>query len=305
MNRQSSWDDLRLILAVVEAGTLSGAGRRLGLSHATVYRRLGEIEGRLGVKLFDRGRTGYAATAAGEELAAAARRIETEVLNIERRIAGRDLRPSGVVRATTTDTLFVGLLSPILADFRNAYPDISLEIAISNELFSLSKREADVAVRPSMAPPETLVGRKVGTIAQAIYGRKDLIAENAIDLDIRTVEWVRPDERMAYRILDRWMTEQELDEHCKYRVDSLLGMLAAARDGAGLAVLPCYLADSDERLVRIGEAIPALSTDLWLLTHPDLRKTARILAFSDFVADAVKDSSARLAGNPSCRGPGR
>lgn len=297
MNRQLNWNDFRLILAVVEAGTLSGAGRRLSVSHATVYRRLGEIEGRLGVKLFDRARTGYAATLAGEEVAVAARRIETEVLEIERRIAGRDLRPSGTVRVTTTDTLLVGLLSPIFADFRKAYRDISLEVAVSNQVFSLSKREADVAVRPSPAPPETLVGRKIGSIAQAIYGREDLMPNNGGDLSIHSMEWVGPDERMAYRMLDRWMADQRLDQHCRYRVDTLFGMFAAVRDGAGLAVLPCYLADGDQRLIRVGETIPALSTDLWLLTHPDLRKTARIQALLNFVANAVKDHGARLAGS--------
>lgn len=195
MNRQLFWDDFRLILAVAEAGTLSGAGRRLGLSHATVFRHLGGIEGRLGVKLFDRARTGYTPTLAGEEVAAAARRIETEVLEVERRVVGQDLRPSGTLRVTTTDSLLFGLLSPILAEFRKAYRDISLEIAVSNELFSLPKREADVAIRPSLAPPETLVGRNVGTIAQAIYGRRDVIPKNEGDLDIHAAEWVGPDER--------------------------------------------------------------------------------------------------------------
>lgn len=296
MNRQLLWDDLRLILAIAGAGTLSGAGRRLGLSHATVFRRLGKVEGRLGVKLFDRARTGYAPTLAGEEVAAAARRIETEVLEVERCVAGRDLRPSGTLRVTTTDTLLFGLLSPILAEFRRAYRDISLEIAVSNELFSLSKREADVAIRPSLTPPETLVGRKVGTIAQAIYGRRDLVPKHGGEFDIHAAEWVGPDERMAYRMLDRWMADQGLDAHCRYRVDTVFGMYAAVRDGAGLAVLPCYLVDSDQRLVRFGETVPALSTDLWLLTHPDLRKTARIRALLDFVAEAVKDCRARLAG---------
>lgn len=296
MNRQLPWDDLRLVLAVAVAGTLSGAGRRLGLSHATVFRRLGDIEGRLGVKLFDRGRAGYAPTSAGEEVAAAARRIESEVLEVERRVAGRDLRPSGTVRVTTTDTLLMGLLSPIFSRFRQANPDIHLEIAVSNQLFSLSKREADVAIRPSLAPPETLVGRKIGTIAQAIYGHADLVAKGDAEFDIHSVEWVGPDEGMTYRALDRWMADQGLDARCRYRVDTLFGMFAAATDGTGLAVLPCYLGDSEPRLARLGEAIPALSTDLWLLTHPDLRKTARVRAFSDFVAGAVEEHRARLAG---------
>ncbi|RDD61096.1 LysR family transcriptional regulator [Ferruginivarius sediminum] len=296
MNRQLAWDDLRLILAVAVEGTLSGAGRRLGLSHATVFRHLGEIEERLGAKLFDRGRKGYTPTAAGEEAAAAARRIESEVLDVERRFAGQDLRPSGTVRLTTTDTLLAGLLSPILRDFRKAHSDIRVEISVSNQLFSLTRREADVAIRPSPSPPETLVGRRIGTIAQAIYGRDDLCPADGGEIDIHAKEWIGPDEGMAYASLERWMADQGLDARCRYRVDTLFGMFAAVRDGAGLAVLPCYLGDSDKRLVRIGGTIPSLATDLWLLTHPDLRKTARIRALLDFIADAMKCHRAQLAG---------
>lgn len=294
-----AWDDLRLILAIADAGTLSGAGCRLGMSHATVFRRLNQVEARLGVALFERSRSGYAPTLAGEEVAATARRVEGEVLEVERRVVGRDLRPSGTLRVTTTDTLLVGLLSPIFAAFRNAYADIALEVALSNAVFSLSKREADVAIRPCVTPPEMLVGRKVGVIAQAIYGRRDVVPADGGDLDIHAVEWIGPDEHMAYRLLDRWMTEQGLDARCRYRVDSVFGMLAAACDGAGLAVLPCYLGDGDPRLVRWGDTIPALATDLWLLTHPDLRKTARIRAFLDFIAKMVTDQKARLAGTPA------
>ena len=98
-------------------------------------------------------------------------------------------------------------------------------------------------------------------------------------------------------MLEKWMLDEGLDDNCRYRADALFGMFAAARDGAGLAVLPCYLADSDQQLIRVGEPIPELSTDLWLLTHPDLRKTARIQAFLGFVADAVKDCSSWLSGS--------
>ena len=172
MNSKLPWDDLRVVLAVAEAGSLAGAGRRLGASHATVFRRLGDVERRLGVRLFERSRLGYAPTDAGEELAEAARRIEAEVHDAERRIVGRDLRPAGVVRVTTTDSLMVGLVSPILAAFRRLYPGIVLEVVVSNQVFSLSRREADVAIRSSSAPPETLVGRRVATIAQAVYDRR-------------------------------------------------------------------------------------------------------------------------------------
>lgn len=308
MNRTLAWNDLQVALAIAEAGTLSGAGRRLGLSHATVFRRLGDIERRLGARLFERARTGYTPTPAGEEVAAAARRVEGEVLTAERRVAGRDLRPSGTVRVTTTDTLLAGLLSPMLVAFRTSYPDIRLEVAVSNQLFSLSRREADVAIRPSSAPPETLVGRRVATIAQAVYVARERIAPDAAprDTEVRewggrewdTLEWIAPDEGMAYRALETWMAEQGLSAHCRHWVDSLFGMYAAARDGGGAAVLPCYLGDGDPRLVRAGAPIPALATELWLLTHPDLRRVARIRAFMDFLAAALATAGARLAGTP-------
>ncbi|WP_048306790.1 LysR family transcriptional regulator [Halomonas sp. PR-M31] len=285
------WDDLRIVLAIAQEGTLSGAARRLAVSHATVFRRLADIERRLGAQLFERARSGYIPTPAGDDIAAAAQRVEAEVLAVERRIAGQDLRPSGNVRVTTTDTLLLGLLSPIFAEFRRSHPEIELEVAVSNQLFSLTKREADIAIRPSLAPPESLVGRRIGTIAQAVY--------RASIQDSDAVNWVGPDERMAYRALEIWMTQQGHDKHCHYRVDTLLGMLAAVRDGIGRAVLPCYLCDDDERLVRVGEPIPELATDLWLLTHSDLRRVARIRALMEFVAQSVSARSARLLGDSS------
>lgn len=289
MNEQLRWDDLRIIQAIVSTGTLAGAGRRLDTSHATVFRRLNAIEARLGVALFERSRMGYVATSAGEDLAAVAARVETEIVAAERRVAGRDLRLSGSVRVTTTDTLMMGILSPCLADFRAEHPDIALEVAISNRLFNLSQRDADVAIRPSDSPPEHLVGRRVGRIAQAVYGRRDLPAKDFHDAD-----WVGPDRHLGYAALERWMTRAGVTERCCYRVDTLLGMLAAVRDGQGLAVLPCYLADAEPSLCRFGEPIHELATDLWLLTHPDLRRVARVRAFMTFMADALAARSMLL-----------
>lgn len=292
MNEQELlWDDLRVVLAVAQAGSLSGAARRLRLSHASVFRRLGGIEERLGVRLFERSRSGYTPTPAGEDIAATAQRVEAEVQGVERRLAGRDLRPSGLVRVTTTDTLLIGLLTPIFAAFRRSHPEISLEVAVSNQVFNLSKREADVAIRPAQAPPDILVGRKIGTLAQAVYGP----AKSGQDL--LATAWVGPDESFGYRALEAWMAAQGHDENCRYRVDALMGMLAAVREGIGVAVLPCYLCDGDRCLVRLGPTIPELASDLWLLTHPDLRKVARIRAFLDFVAGAVKAAQPRLSGS--------
>lgn len=293
MNNPTSplrWEDLRVVLAIARAGSLSGAGRALRLSHATVFRRLGDIEKRLGVTLFERTRRGYAPTAAGDDLAATATRVEAEVNAAERRVAGRDLRLSGSMRVTTTDTLLTGLLSPLFAGFREAHPDIDLEVAVSNQLFNLSQRDADVAVRPSASPPEALVGRRVGRIALAVYAPSD--ATDPPEL----AEWIGPDPHMGYRDLERWMRRNGTAERCRYRVDSMLAMRDAVRDGAGFAVLPCYVADGAHSLRRIGDIIPELTIDLWLLTHRDLRRVARIRAFLNHLAEGIREREPALLG---------
>ncbi|MFG6178512.1 LysR family transcriptional regulator [Halomonas sp. THAF12] len=279
------WDDLRVALAIAETGSLSGAARRLGVSHATVFRRLGTIERRLGVRLFERGRSGYVPTPAGEELAATASRVAAEVAAAERRLAGRDLRLAGTLRLTTTDTLLMGLLSPILADFRQRHPAIELEIAVSNQLFNLSRRDADLALRPTRSPPEHLVGRRLGDIAQAVYVRRGAATESA---------WVGPDRHLGDAALEAWMAARTPGAAC--RIDTLLGMFAAVRDGLGRAVLPCYLADAEPALERLGAPIPELATGLWLLTHPDLRRVERVRAFMAHLAEALEARVSRLAG---------
>jgi DNA-binding transcriptional LysR family regulator len=152
------------------------------------------------------------------------------------------------------------------------------------------------AVPPAAAPPEALVGRKVAVIAEAVYGTPALLRKLGRRPDLSAADWVGPDEAMAYRPLERWMAAQGHDAACGLRVDTMLGMAAAVAEGAGLAVLPCYLADRDERLRRVGKPIPELATDLWLLTHPDLRRVARIRAFMDFAAEAARAQGARFRG---------
>lgn len=287
MDRPLRWDDLRIVLAIAEAGSLAGAGRQLGVSHATVFRRLDGLEERLGVRLFERLPEGYAPTPAGEDLAAAARRVETEVLEAERRVQGRDLMPSGTVRVTTTDTLYAGLLAPVLAGFRREHPAITLEVTVSNRVHDLSRRDADIAIRPSDRPPEALVGRRLGRLRQAVYGAAGAGQAAAL----AAADWIGPDDTMGYRTLERWMAATGYAERCVLRLDSVLAMATAVRCGSGIAVLPCYLADADPGLRRLGEPVEALATDLWLLTHADLRHTTRIRALLDHVAAA-------LAGKP-------
>lgn len=267
------------------------------VNHATVFRRLGEIEKRLGVMLFERSRSGYFPTPAGEELADTARQMEGYVLQAERRIVGRDLQPTGAVWVTTTDSMMAGLLAPLFGEFRQQYPGVTLDIAVSNQLFNLTKREADVAIRPSNAPPEHLIGRKLADIGMAVYGCKNHLDNKAVDL--HQLPWVGPGSRLFDEPMRQWMAEQGYDEHCAFRVDTLIGMLSSVKAGVGVSVLPCYLADGEPDLVQLSDPIPSLSYGLWFLMHPDLRGVSRIQSLMDFMTAAVREQTHKLSGYPA------
>ena len=297
------WDDLRYVLAVAEAGSLAGAARSLGVNHTTVLRRVGSFERRLGLRLFERLPTGYVLTAGGDELIAAARRIDDTVATLERKLAGQDLRLTGGVRVTTTDTLMGSILPEILAEFRARHPGIQVEIAVSNLMFNLTKRDADVAIRPADDPPEALVGRRIARIAFAIYGSPRYLAKGRAD-DLAAHRWVAPDDSLAGTSVARWMRSALPESAVTLRVDSLLGLRHAAQAGLGLAALPCYLGDTAPDLVRVHRPIAEMETALWILTHEDLRHTARIRAFTEFAAGAFNRRRALLEGAQP-RPPGR
>ena len=288
MNNVLNWDDLRFVLSIHRTGTLSGAGRELRLSHATVFRHLGDIENRMGVKLFERSRTGYSPTAAGDEIANSAVLIEGIVINAQRQVQGRDLQPKGTIYLTTTDSLFAGILIPIFKSFQIEYPDIKLDISLSNTLFNLSRRECDVAIRPTLNPPQHLIGRKTISIPQAVYGQKWELLKYKNISDLVSMTWIAPEESMMYQELDCWMVEQGLTDSVSLRVNSLVGMASAAKAGLGVCDLPCYIGDHDSELGRLTDTIPELSTDLWLLTHSDLRKNIRIRIFMDYLSSNIK-----------------
>ncbi len=288
MYNELSWDDMCLVHAITQAGTLSGAARTLGVSHPTVFRKLNRLEQRLDVLFFNRARSGYSATVAAEEVGALFANIQDEVHKVERRIAGRDLRPSGTVRLTTTDSLLFGWLSAVLADFRTQYRDIRLEIMVSNNFLNLTTREADIAVRPVISPAGSLASQQIGVISQAVYGLQTLV-DGASEADVlQTTDWIGPDEAMPYAVLHRWFEKTGHKQRCHYHTNTVYGMFTAARSGMGLAVLPCYLGDSCRTLVRLGEELPDLATPLWLLTHPDLRKSERIRVLLDHITQAAK-----------------
>ena len=292
-------DDLKLVAAVAEARGLSRAAIRLGIDGSTVFRRLGALEARLGVALFERHRSGYVATGAGEDMAALAFRMEEEIAALSRRLADKAPSLDGEVRVTTNDTLLVHLLTPIFASLRRLHPGLRLDIVLANEALNLSRRDADVAVRVTQTPPETLVGRRVATLGWALYGRAGMMGEEAGPASpawLARQDWVTLGDGMDTVAAARFVRRQTAPARIAFKVNTVLGLVDAVEVGIGIGPLPCYVADRRPGLVRLAPPDPDLAGPLWLLTHPDLRRTPRVRAVLDHLGAAITAQRAELAG---------
>jgi DNA-binding transcriptional LysR family regulator len=287
-NAKLSWDDFRLIKAIADARSLPAAADRLGLNHSTVFRRLRQIEEALGLELFEKSRTGYDLTPCGELVSASAERVEEEISGVLRKLAGREIEPSGELRVATNDSLLVSLLTPLFAAFRAAYPAVRLDILIGNQSLNLARRDADVAIRATDNPPETLVGRRTARIMWALYGaaaRFPRAERNKIDLAAH--DWVSLGEQIGSFSLTKWVAAHVPPERVVYKLNTVLGLTEAVEAGIGIGYLPCFVADARPDLRRLLPPKPEFGTDLWLLTHPDLRNAPRIRVFLDFLAAEI------------------
>ena len=223
------WDDFRLVKVIAEAQGLATAADRLGVNHSTVFRRLGQLEEGLGIKLFERHRTGYVLTPAGEEMSALAETMEEKVETFTRKLDGQAVAPAGELRITTNDTLLVHLLTPIFSRFIQANPEMRLDVVLANQALNLSKRDADVAIRATDNPPETLVGRRVATIGWAIYGRAaDFPAGDLPELaTLYNRPWVVLGDNLAGLKAARFVRERVAAEKIVYKVNTVLGLAEA------------------------------------------------------------------------------
>jgi DNA-binding transcriptional LysR family regulator len=282
-----SWDDFRLIKAIADSSGLTGAAATLKVNHSTVFRRLGQIEDAVGLPLFERRKTGYVATPAGEEMAALASRMDDDVSAFARRIAGREIEPSGEVRITTTDTLFLHLLIPIIEAFRKAHPGIRIDIVIGNQALNLSRRDADIAIRASDSPPETLVGRRLATLAWAVYGRADdaLVTPEAFDsASLFDRDWICLGDQLGHVKAARYVRDRVAPERIVLKTSAVLGIAESIEAGIGIGPLPCFIGDQKPALKRLMAPNPDFGTALWLLTHPDIRQSPRIRTALDMLA---------------------
>ena len=287
-----NWDDLRLFLAVARSGSISGGARQLGVQHSTVSRRIRQLEEKMGVRLLERKKGGYELTQAGEDVEEAAIRIEGEVLGVDGVVQGQDKNLVGPLRVTAINNMASSVLMPMFAGFSEAYPRVELHIMASNIDASLPQREADVAIRLTNAPTDTLIGKRILTVASTIYGSRVYLER--LREEKRGVEWIGVECCEFHR---NWTKQACRARAHSFVSDDTLLTLSAIRAGVGVSYLPCFMGDTDPLLERYCEPDPAHELGLWILIHPDLKHTARVLAFRDHMAREIVEKMDLLEGH--------
>jgi molybdate transport repressor ModE-like protein len=277
------WDDLRVFLAVARAGSISGAAKRLGVQHSTVSRRLQTLEEQLGTRLIDRKKSGYELTEAGEELQLSARKIEVEILEFEGARGGFDAGAVGELRVSAINNMASSVLMPIFVRFSQANPKIEFHVQVTNKFVQLAERDADIAIRLTNTPLDTLIGTRLATVASAVYGSNDYCARLRAGEADETWLGVK-----CCGFHMSWTKEAHPQANHNLYVDDTLLTLAALRAGAGLAYLPCFMGDCDPQLERFREPEPRHDLGLWLLYHRDLRRTKRVRLFNDYMKREVE-----------------
>ena len=277
-----NWDDLRLFLAVARTGSISGAARQLGVQHSTVSRRIRQFEEKLGSRLLERKTGRYELTQAGEHVKEASDRIEREVLGVDGALLGKDSQQVGPLKVAALNNMASTVLMPMFASFSKKRPQVELHIIVSNIDASLSQREADVAIRLTNTPTDTLIGKRIVTVASTIYGSRVYLDQ--LRKQGGQPRWIGVE---CCGFHKTWTKQLSSGHSYNFYSDDTQLTLSAVREGLGVSILPCFMGDSDSQLERYCEPDPAYNLGLWVLLHPDLKRTARVLAFRDHMVQAI------------------
>ncbi len=291
----TNWDDLRVFLTLAREGNLTAAAKRLDVSHPTVARRTKALEDAIGARLFDRLPDRYMLTPAGEELLADAQSMEQASNSLHRRIAGLTDTARGTVRVSAGEAM-TAFLARNLPNLRRNLQCIEFELGASHMLANLSRREADLMIREQIPDLASIVARKLGRAAYAVYGNIDLKIENAGRDNLRRQTWIGFDEDHDYMPGQAWVRDLLGGAWPSVRVNNWLVLHEAVHGGAGLAVMPCYVGDGDHHLRRIGPILKDVAADQYLLVHRDLRELPRVRAVMDALIDLFHHERAALEG---------
>ncbi|MGF1473940.1 MAG: LysR family transcriptional regulator [Geminicoccaceae bacterium] len=281
------WDNLRIFLAIARAGSLRGAAAALSINHATAARGLQALEQSLGTRLFDRAPSGLILTQAGDELMAPAEAMELEAFAIRRRVAGLDANPAGPLRVSLPPILAFSFIVPDFADFSENYPEIDLIVTITNRFADLRRAETDVSIRIAREVDDDVVGRRLIQYAKGVYAAPAYLTErpNLTVGDGAEAEWIGWGDGDTQ---PGWVRVSPFPQaRLRHSMPEAVLQIEAAAAGMGLTYLPCFIGDPDSRLVRVPAVEPVDDRSIWLLIHGDLRATARVRAFVDFMAKRI------------------
>lgn len=285
------WSDLQYFLAVARHGSTLAAARDLKTSQSTVQRRLAALERQLGRSLVKRTAAGYRLTEFGQEMLPHAEHVEQAARALEQHRDTAVRAEIGAIRITCPEPIMYRITrSGLLDRFHARYPGLRAEFVMSDRYLDLTKGDADVALRSGDTDDEVLVGRKIADSLWGVYASPTYVErcgkpERVQDLEQHAI--IGLDESMAKHRAAVWLREVAPNAKVVARINSVLGLVSAAKSGIGLAPLPTALGDSEPDLVRLLGPVPELTRSWRLLTHPDLRKTPRVAAFFDFINDEL------------------
>jgi DNA-binding transcriptional LysR family regulator len=280
--------DLEVVLAVVRGGSLSAASARLGVDVSNVFRSVQRIETGVGQRLFERTRSGYAPLELAQSLAQHAEHMEVE---LESARSAAQLAPedvSGTVRITTTDALLSGLLAPALKQLREMHPLLSFELNTGAAQLNLSRRDADIAIRAAgLRCPQHLVGKHLGPIRLALYAGVAGPVSTIEEAMNTSAPWIGLDDAMPDHDSVLWRKKRIPKLVPTYRVNNFTSMLDMVELGLGVGILPQFLAESHQGLVRLTDDLDECKRELWLLTHPEARHLRRVSTTFNYLAKNI------------------
>jgi len=266
-----NYDDVQLVAAIARAKSVLRAQATLGGHVATIYRRLRSLERKVGGLLFERIGDALAPTSRAEPFLEAAADLAERLADVDRRVAAQDDRLVGPLQVTTADSLLPAVCDCLL-EFRRSHPEVQISLEVANAFADLRLREADVAIRPTTSPPETLIGRRAATFSFRPYHAPKSLPG-----------WIGFSAEMSSVPAARWVDEHVAQAEITLRISGMYAAAQASAAGWGKAVLPDYLG-KHFGLLSAGNTIEQLDSDLWVLFHPDLRTNARVQTFASFAS---------------------
>ena len=292
------WDDLRYLLAVHQRGTLAAAARELKVTKATASRRLAALEASLGTSLFERKPDGLSLTAAGKEVLEAAKGMEDLAATVEGRVtSGADARPRGTVWLTAPQWLAARFLIPALPELKARHPELEVELLGTDQILNLAQREADLALRNVRPTQRSLTARRVAELGGCVYASHLYLERRGIP---RGPDAIDGHDVLVYEGLGgmpgfEWLRDPSRGGRIAFRANDPASLVSAATAGLGLTAVPCFLGDAEAALARV-ETLGYSRTEMFLVTHEQIRRTARVRVTSEFVAELMARHRTALEG---------